>query len=400
MKNYKERNHSKFLSKISPWITKHRKTSWIICAILAICIGGAVSYLVLSGRPATDGKKAPAKVAVKKPDPIKYYSPLTGAEVATKDLTTGPVTGVMIPNDTYGARPQAGLKGAGVVFEAICEGGITRFLALFQGEKPEVIGPIRSVRMYYISWAAPFNAGIIHYGGNMDALAEIRNGNYRDMDQMLDSSASWRDPNRNNPDDAFTGSARIDEINASKGYTTSEFTGFKRKDIVKAKTSTAKKAKSSTTTATTTTTTTAFPAATNIDVHISDYDFDSSYVYDATSNTYARSQAGAPHLDTDGNQISPNVVITLNVEENSSSYPENHEEITTIGSGNATIFQNGEAIAATWNKPGQFDQITFTDASGVEIPLVRGQTWIVAVPNAYGSVNYTAPAAAATTVAQ
>lgn len=374
----------KFIAAIRRWTAKHRKLSITIYVILAILIGALVTFLVFSNRTSltTNKTSTSKKVAVKKPDPIKYYSQLTGLEVINEAAITAPVNGVMIPNDTYGARPQAGLKDAGIVFEAICEGGITRFLALYQNNKPALIGPIRSVRMYYISWAAPFNAGIVHYGGNMDAIAEIRSGNYRDMDQMLDNGASWRRDDRDNPDDAFTSGALLEAQNTAKGYITSEFIGFKRKDIPKPTTT------ASTTTETTTTTTPTFPAATNISIHISESDFDSSYIYNAATNTYARSQAGTPHLEEDGTQIAPSVVIAMHVEEYSSSDPENHEVITTVGSGAATIFQDGVAIEATWTKPSQFENIKFTDATGAEIPLVRGQTWIAAVPNAYGTVTY------------
>ncbi len=374
----------KFIAAIRRWTAKHRKLSIAIYVILAILIGALVTFLVFSNRTSLTTSKTSTskKVAVKKPDPIKYYSQLTGLEVINEAAITAPVNGVMIPNDTYGARPQAGLKDAGIVFEAICEGGITRFLALYQNNKPALIGPIRSVRMYYISWVAPFNAGIVHYGGNMDAIAEIRSGNYRDMDQMLDNGASWRRDDRDNPDDAFTSGALLEAQNTAKGYITSEFIGFKRKDIPKPTTT------ASTTTETTTTTTSTFPAATNISIHISESDFDSSYIYNAATNTYARSQAGTPHLEEDGTQIAPSVVIAMHVEEYSSSDPENHEVITTVGSGAATIFQDGVAIEGTWTKPSQFENIKFTDATGVEIPLVRGQTWIAAVPNAYGTVTY------------
>ena len=388
---FKSKSHSgndkNFIKNIKNWVSNHRKLTWIICAILSVIIGGAITFAILSNTGTSDDKGGGISKLFKKAEPTKYYSQLTGVEVATKELAEGPVTGVMIPNDTYGARPQAGLRSAGVVFEAICEGGITRLLALFQSEKAELIGPIRSVRMYYISWAAAFNAGIIHYGGNMDALAEIRNGSYRDLDQMLDNSASWRDPNRTNPDDAFTSSDRIDALNASKGYTSSVFTGFKREDLSKPAVTTTT-ATTTDSTGATVSETASLPAATNITVHISGENFDSSYIYNAATNTYARSQDGAPHLDNKGDQITPSTVIAIHVDENSSSYPENHEEITTIGSGQATIFQNGVAIEGTWSKSGQFDQIIFTDASGAEIPLVRGQTWIVAIPNAYGSVSY------------
>ena len=64
-----------------------------------------------------------------------------------------------------------------------------------------------------------------------------------------------------------------------------------------------------------------------------------------------------------------------------------HEDITTTGSGEAYIFQNGAAIKGTWKKPSVAEQIRFYDEDGTEIALAPGQTFIEAVPN-YGSVEY------------
>ena len=64
------------------------------------------------------------------------------------------------------------------------------------------------------------------------------------------------------------------------------------------------------------------------------------------------------------------------------------EQITTTGSGVAKIFQNGTVVNATWHKASKTEQITFTDASGVDVPLVRGQVWIAAVPNSKGSISW------------
>ena len=64
-----------------------------------------------------------------------------------------------------------------------------------------------------------------------------------------------------------------------------------------------------------------------------------------------------------------------------------HEDITTIGSGEAYVFQNGLAIKGTWNKSSVADQIKFLDESGNEIKLVPGQVIVSAVPN-YGGVEF------------
>ena len=135
----------------------------IILVLLVISVG--VYFLLVKNQPKPAKTVAKSqKTEVKKPAvPEKFYSRLSGVEVASKELETAPVFGVMIEN-SIPARPQSGLNQAEVVFEAIAEGGITRFLALYQQNKPELIGPVRSVRGYYIDWASGFDASIAHVG--------------------------------------------------------------------------------------------------------------------------------------------------------------------------------------------------------------------------------------------
>ena len=64
-----------------------------------------------------------------------------------------------------------------------------------------------------------------------------------------------------------------------------------------------------------------------------------------------------------------------------------HESITTIGTGPATIFQNGQAIEGTWTKSSQSSQIVFRDANGDNIQFTPGQVWIAAIPQ-YGRIEY------------
>lgn len=64
-----------------------------------------------------------------------------------------------------------------------------------------------------------------------------------------------------------------------------------------------------------------------------------------------------------------------------------HEAITTLGRGNAHIFQNGAVIEATWTKTSQNSQIIFRDLNGNEIAFTPGQLWIAAVPQ-FGSLDW------------
>lgn len=350
------------------WFKRHKKLTIIlaVAGVLLIAGGTAGALLLFNQKTEPPVTVVPKPQPEPEPEPPKYYSPLTGALVDSEAVTTQPVTGIMIENSPD-ARPQSGLKNSGVVFEAIAEGGITRFLVLYQEQKPQLIGPVRSLRMYYVDWYAPFNASIAHVGGSAAALAEVRNGSYRDIDQFFNSRSYWRATDRYAPHNVYTSFERLDALNTAKGYTSSTFPGFSRKDSTAAAT----------------------PAATGIDVKISSALYNSHYNYNAETNTYDRSLGGVAHLDREDGLISPRVVIVLKVQETTVFEDGYRESINAIGSGGAVIFQDGTVQEVTWSKKSRAEQITFTDAGGNDVPLARGQTWITAVPeNKGGRVSW------------
>ncbi|MEI6229019.1 MAG: DUF3048 domain-containing protein [Candidatus Saccharibacteria bacterium] len=350
-------------ARFCSWVANHRKLLIIIGSIVVLLTAAALTYFFVFYKPTPTQPKPETQLP--KVEPIKYYSPLTGTLVESESLTKRPVTGIMIENSPE-ARPQSGLKNSGVVFEAIAEGGITRFLALYQTEQPQLIGPVRSVRSYYVDWLAAFNASIAHIGGSAAALNEVRNGKYRDIDQFFNDNTYWRSTDRFAPHNVYTSFAKIDALNTSLGYTSSTFDSFRRIDGKAAQTQNAK----------------------SINMSISTSLFNSSYIYDPTNNTYARYQAGAAHLDREGGQITPSVVIALLVDEQTMMEDGYRQNIKTIGSGRAVIFQNGTATEGIWSKSSPTSQIKFTDTTGVEILLIRGQTWITAIPNGSGDVTW------------
>lgn len=352
-------------NRLKVWVQQHKKLAIILSIVAVLLIGGGITATVYFLNQPGEPEKIVTKKPKPAPEPVKYYSPLTGNLVENEAITTQAVTGIMIENSPD-ARPQSGLKDSGVVFEAIAEGGITRFLALYQEQKPQLIGPVRSVRMYYVDWVAAFNASVAHIGGSAAALAEVRNGNYRDIDQFFNAGAYWRATDRYAPHNVYTSFAKLDELNVSKGYTTSTFTGFTRKD------SKASEA----------------PNATSVNVQVSSALFNSAYTYNPATNTYDRLQAGAPHTDREAGQISPRVVIAMKVTEQKVFEDGWREQINAVGNGTAYIFQDGTVQEVTWSKASRADQIKFTDATGADVPLARGQTWITAVPNSTGGVTW------------
>lgn len=355
-----------WLQRALAWVRTHQVATYaIVGGFLVVTAGSAATFLLLQKAPAVP-KLTFAKFVPKPPKPVIYYSPLTGLPVANQAATTAPVTAIMIENSPD-ARPQSGLKEAQVVFEAIAEAGITRYLTLHQQDKPQLIGPVRSVRPYFIDWLAPYDASIAHVGGSLNALNEIRDGQWRDLDEFFNGAYYWRSTDRYAPHNVYTSFAKLDALNAAKGYTSSQATGMSRADPKPV----------------------AKPDATQISINFGSDWYNTSYTYDAANNRYNRYLAGVPHMDREEGQITPGVVVAMKVNETTVLEDGYRESIGTIGSGQAVIFQNGTAQTVTWHKPTQASQITFTDTNGKDVPLNRtAQTWIAAVPNGVGSVAW------------
>ena len=353
------------LSKLREWIKTHRIQSLIIASIVLIIATTGTAFLIVAKNPVVS---PPASTTLppkkEEPKPV-FHAPLTGLEVLDEAAAAKPVTAIMIENSPD-ARPQSGIKNSAVVYEAIAEGGITRFLVLYQQEKPQLIGPVRSLRMYYVDWLAPYNASVAHVGGSAAALQEVRNGSYRDIDQFFNAASYWRASDRWAPHNVYTSFERLDALNSAKGYTSSTPLVFHRKDSAAAET----------------------PSATSISVTMSSHLYNSSYTYDATSNHYPRSQAGAPHTDREEGQIAPRVVIVIKTPMQLVQEDGWRQQYQTTGSGNATIFQDGTVQEVIWHKADRASQHTFTDAEGKDVALARGQTWISIIPSSTGGVSW------------
>src|SRR6188768_1982769 len=111
------------------------------------------------------------------PTPVTVPAPLTGEPVSAAVAARHPIA-VMI-DDLSAARPQSGLSSASVVWQAPAEGGIPRYMALFQEGSPRAVGPVRSSRYYYIAWASEWRSVYVHVGGSPQALAFLHSAKGR-----------------------------------------------------------------------------------------------------------------------------------------------------------------------------------------------------------------------------
>ena len=389
--------------KKSDWDKK--SIAFLISGIVGM-IGGVVCLILgIFGGGKVDGELKFPQIDNEEKDNA-VYSDLTGEPLADVSLKTAPAYCIQTPNGTDGARPQAGLTQAGVIFEAIAEAGITRFAAIYQNPTSAVIGPIRSLRMYYLEWDTPFDCTIVHAGGAHDALVAVQSGGYKDLSEdytyMYRGTYGTRLWNN-----LFTTATYLNQFSADHGYNTSNIQGFARMTPdesgrsrvdagVKEKLDIVKVAAGDTseTVADVASINLNFGGWANFNVH---------YDYNVETNTYNRSYgSGVAHdvYECDAvdlgeknpedvcrlAQMSPAVVVAMIVQE-SKAADNYHESITTIGTGDAYIFQNGTAIKGSWAKGAKDQQIKFFDEDGIEVALAPGQTIVSAVP-AYGSVEY------------
>lgn len=343
------------------WTKKHWWiASGIAFVVVAVGVTGTVLLLHSDKAAAPAHKQEAAKTTPAPAKPTTIYSTLTGLPVSSASVNQTPVTAVMIENSTF-ARPQSGLDQAGVVFEARAEGGITRFVALYQDSSPAYVGPVRSVRPYYIQWLLGFDAAVAHVGGSAEALQDLKTWGVKNLDQETNGSYFSRITARAAPHNVYTSIANLNALETKLGYGAPHYTGFARNTAA---------------------TPLKTPTTTSIDFNISSADYEVHYDYNAATNSYERSEGGAPHMEVDQNgnktQIAPKVVVALVMSATLES-DGLHMQYGTIGSGQMYVFQDGGVEQGTWHKTANTSQFTFTDANGKTLALDPGQTWITAL---------------------
>lgn len=299
---------------------------------------------------------------------------------------------VMIEN-TPDARPQSGMSDADVVFEAVAEGGITRFLGLFYCAvqvQDTTLAPIRSARTYYVDWASGFNLPMyVHVGGAnvpgpTDALGQIGQYGWNGQNDINQFSVGYptfvRDYNRVPGKDIatehtmVTSTEKLWEVATDRGWTNMSPTRQVGRQTVPG---TDWKAGFESW---------AFsdgnPGAGSVNTISYDFfgeypDYAVTWMYDPATNSYKRTQGGEAHTDlNDGAQVTAKNVVILFTEEEGPLNEKKHMLYGTTGTGDVLIFQNGQVIEGTWSKPTRESELVFKDAKGQPVQMVRGLTWI------------------------
>lgn len=290
--------------------------------------------------------------------PKKYYSQITGNETS-EELSNRPILGVMIENSEE-ARPQVGLDDAGIVFETVTEGGITRYMAMYQETMPAELGPVRSVRPPFVNWITGFDSSIAHVGGSEPALALIDELNTKSLNEFKYPEPYYRVPSRAAPHNMFAKTDALRDLQKQLGIKKSEFLEIPRSSD----------------------TPNATPVAKDISLEFSQPLFSVSFRYDPATNSYQRFLAGTAHIDqATKKQITVKNVVVLKLQGSDSN------SLKAIGSGEALVFKDGNVTKAKWQQTSANERIKIVDETNNQIPLNRGDTWFSAIPSG-GSVSY------------
>jgi len=350
-----KKRFARFWGSTRLFIKRHK---WSISLILlATLIIGFFVYDSLTGGTFTPGE-TPLK---KKPVETRVPAPLSGLLTEPERAQRTPLA-VVIENHPE-ARPQSGLNKASLVYETFAEGGITRFLAVFQEEDVADIGPVRSARVYFVEWANSHKAFFAHVGGNSDALDLIQKFKVYDINQFYFGNYFWRDAKRYAPHNVYTTTDKLRAAGQSKSY---PVTNAKNQSLIfKKQASEAER-----------------PVDFSLKINFNT-SFAVTWSYSQKDNNFKRSMLGAKQVDKNtGEQVvAKNILIGFSDFSNGKSRTgEQKVNIRTTGSGSAIMYIDGVKSSGTWKRPSQDSLIRFYDTSGSEVKLNPGTTWIEFVP--------------------
>jgi hypothetical protein len=370
-----------------------RRIAAVVVVALALVAGTAAGLgasgvtnprpVTANASPSADATPSAATPPAATPQPTPTPTPEpTPTPVPTPVLVPAPLDGVLVPPDVAArrtiavmiddlspARPQSGFNAASVVWQAPAEGGIARYMLMFQRNIPGQVGPVRSARYYYIAWAAEWRSVYVHAGGSPQALATLGSKGrgqyvYNADDFRYEGVYLWRLRTRSSPHNVYTDGPNLQKL--AKAVRAPAAPGQQPAWSFAPDAPLVNR-----------------PTGGTIDVgylanHI-------HYDYDRATNTYLRGVTfESKQIDAaTGKRVAPkNVVIMLvHFGPLNDGHPEKRRlEADIIGKGTAWIATNGRTIKGTWRKDGVLKPTRFFDANGKPVTLTVGQTFVQVLP--------------------
>ncbi|MBI5654795.1 DUF3048 domain-containing protein [Candidatus Uhrbacteria bacterium] len=341
------------------------KRSWPVLAFGAVLLIGAIAgltWFAVSGK----GRKQPVV------ETVTATSTVAEAATSTSDLVSRALDGVlvlpaesrlqsyavMVENHTD-ARPLSGPAAANLAFEIPVEGGITRYLLVFDATTTvDAIGPVRSARSYYVDLADGLNAVYAHVGGSPESLDMIKGmSGFRDLNEFSNGKYFWRSTKRVAPHSTYTRTDLLHEAAAAKNFKEGHFVGwhYKDDDALESTTSSVRGKE---------------------DGPKLKYggSYNTSWSYNREENVYERYEAKSLQKDADGTVVKAKNVVVLSTD---GQVLDNvgRLKIRTTGRGNAVLYRDGKMMKIVWRRTAG-ENFRFEGLDGTDVMFNRGTTWV------------------------
>lgn len=339
-------------------VAKMRK-KWIAVLAAAMVLTAGCSSKETEKKEATEHKEKEIEVEeVAAPEEMPYQFPLTG--VGTAEESSDRAVAVVVNNHPK-ARPQSGLHKADVVQEVLAEGDVTRFIAIFQSEQPEKIGPVRSAREYFVDLASGYDSFFIAHGYSPEAKEMLERGSIDNINGMqYDGTLFKRADFRKAPHNSYITYKNIVKGAETKGYALDEapasavFLSSEEAEGLE---------------------------GTPAEVFMVKYgspSFDAIYEYDTDEQKYHRFNGSEETVDLESKDpvLLDNILVVQM----------DHRIVDDVGrrvidmesGGKGYLFQKGKVNEIQWkNEAGRI--VPYKD--GVKAGFVPGKTWINIVPS-------------------
>jgi hypothetical protein len=342
------------------------RQAFSVALALALALSGCTSAAVAPKPSTVPVEPSPSYVSTYQPPAVTDIAPLRGTTVAAGSLAHASIAAKI--DNHWDARPQIGLESTDIVYEELVEGGITRYVAVWQSKIPKVFGPVRSIRPMDPNIVSPLG-GIICYSGGQPRFVNLmrRAPVYNAIHGQPDTASSfYRTPTKTAPHNVLVNGVKLLALHKKIAPPKQQFAY----SLDPASSTAAKDG-----------------SPTKVIKYTFSTAMSGAWTYDAAHKVFLRSQAGKKDKDSSGAQLKATNVVVLRVKVKADG---NVPRTEMISHGEAWVSTGGATVHGTWHKASATEPIRLLDAGGVDIRLSAGNTWVELIPTA-GAVRFTAP---------
>ncbi|WP_225844762.1 DUF3048 domain-containing protein [Streptomyces sp. HPF1205] len=297
----------------------------VVLVLVTSCTGGGGTAPTTG--PGTSGSSAPAT------------SYLTGEPGAA-----GKVLAVKIDN-VGAARPQTGLNSADIVYGIEVEGGLSRLMAVFDGNHlPPVVGPVRSARETDLQILPQYGRPVLAFSGAQSQLLPVLKAD-KDIAAVTGTSAFFRSPDRPAPHNEYLRTKGVADRAAPARDIGLRFAAAPPPGGTAGTSASA-----------------AMPSA--------------RFAFTWNGSRYRVAMDGAASPWTADNVIIQHVTVKESRFHSRTGFVPFSQ---TVGSGSAQVLRDGRSYQARWTRPTQSAGTTYT-VNGRTVTLHPGRTWIILAP--------------------